>query len=301
MLFTLIDNNGAVVVEYKYDAWGNHEAEVASEGYVTLANLNPFRYRGYYYDSETDLYFLQTRYYDPVVGRFISRDSIEYADPETICGLNLYAYCGNNPMMNVDPTGTFILSALATLVVVVVLFSTPVGGVAAQVVTSIVSYISMAVVSIWNAEVRADMNAIGWNPFNSNEMAVLNSQFVSFYKGVPVFRTNMDRSGTFYAIFLQRDSVNETILKHEWGHTIQSAILGLVNYGIMIGLPSMLELSDRKYYSRSWEITADIFGGVTERFENGYYGRDDVLRGFVYLGIAKLLGVFGFPIISVYN
>ena len=94
------------MVEYKYDAWGNHEAEVASEDYVALAEINPYRYRGYYYDSETDLYFLQTRYYDPEVGRFISRDSIEYADPETICGLNLYAYCGNNPVMNVDPMGT---------------------------------------------------------------------------------------------------------------------------------------------------------------------------------------------------
>ena len=94
------------MVEYKYDAWGNHEAEVADENYVTLANLNPYRYRGYYYDSETDLYFLQTRYYDPVVGRFISRDSIEYADPETICGLNLYAYCGNNPVMFTDLLGT---------------------------------------------------------------------------------------------------------------------------------------------------------------------------------------------------
>ena len=138
-IIALIDNNGAVVVEYKYDAWGNHEAEVASEDYVALANLNPFRYRGYYFDEETGLYFLQTRYYDPEVGRFIFRDSIEYADPETICGLNLYAYCGNNPVMNIDPTGTFILSALATLVGVVVLFSTPVGGVAAQVVTSIVA------------------------------------------------------------------------------------------------------------------------------------------------------------------
>ena len=104
-IIALIDNSGAVVVEYKYDAWGNHEAEVANEDYVTLAEINPYRYRGYYYDSETDLYFLQTRYYDPVVGRFISRDSIEYADPETICGLNLYAYCGNNPVMATDPTG----------------------------------------------------------------------------------------------------------------------------------------------------------------------------------------------------
>ena len=104
-IIALIDSSGNVVVEYKYDAWGNHEAIVADEDFVALAEINPFRYRGYYYDSETDLYFLQTRYYDPVVGRFISRDTIEYADPEIICGLNLYAYCGNNPVMNVDTMG----------------------------------------------------------------------------------------------------------------------------------------------------------------------------------------------------
>ena len=95
-----------VVVKYKYDGWGNHEAEVAAEGYVALAEINPFRYRGYYYDTETGLYYLQTRYYDPEVGRFISRDSIEYADPETINGLNLYAYCGDNPVMRTDSVGT---------------------------------------------------------------------------------------------------------------------------------------------------------------------------------------------------
>ena len=105
-IIALLDSNGNVVVEYKYDAWGNHEAEVADENYVTLANLNPYRYRGYYFDEETGLYFLQTRYYDPETGRFISRDSIEYADPESINGLNLYAYCGNNPVMFTDETGT---------------------------------------------------------------------------------------------------------------------------------------------------------------------------------------------------
>ena len=104
-IIALLDSNGNVVVEYKYDAWGNHEAEVADENYATLANLNPYRYRGYYFDEETGLYFLQTRYYDPETGRFISRDSIGYADPEVINGLNLYAYCGNNPVMNIDPTG----------------------------------------------------------------------------------------------------------------------------------------------------------------------------------------------------
>ena len=105
-IMALLDSNGAVVVEYKYDAWGNHEAEVANEAFVALAEINPYRYRGYYFDEETGLYFLQTRYYDPEVGRFISRDSIEYAAPETINGLNLYAYCSNNPVMATDPLGT---------------------------------------------------------------------------------------------------------------------------------------------------------------------------------------------------
>ena len=133
-IIALIDNNGAVVVEYKYDAWGNHEAMVADETYVALAEINPFRYRGYYYDSETDLYFLQTRYYDPEVGRFISRDSIEYAAPETICGLNLYAYCGNNPVMATDPTGRaawweWLVAGIVTAVLVV-------GAVALNVITA---------------------------------------------------------------------------------------------------------------------------------------------------------------------
>ena len=108
-IIALIDNNGNTVVEYKYDAWGNHKVVNSSGVEITdpdhIGNLNPFRYRGYYYDRETGLYFLQTRYYDPVVGRFLNRDNIDYADPETINGLNLYAYCLNNPVAYIDPTG----------------------------------------------------------------------------------------------------------------------------------------------------------------------------------------------------
>ena len=113
------------MVQYKYDAWGNHaalywnkvndkeqysEVDVAAfdENYAhnkTLAELNPFRYRGYYYDTETGLYYLKTRYYDPEVGRFITIDDLSYLDPDTINGLNLYAYCGNNPVMRTDSQG----------------------------------------------------------------------------------------------------------------------------------------------------------------------------------------------------
>ena len=103
-IIAILDSYGNAVVEYNYDAWGNNNVGGTS---VTLGNLNPFRYRGYYYDTETKLYFLQTRYYDPEVGRFINIDNIDYIDPETINGLNLYAYCNNNPVMNVDPDGTW--------------------------------------------------------------------------------------------------------------------------------------------------------------------------------------------------
>ncbi|MGN0807434.1 MAG: RHS repeat-associated core domain-containing protein [Candidatus Coproplasma sp.] len=103
------------MVKYVYDAWGN----CLVTGDSALSNANPFRYRGYYYDTQTGLYYLQTRYYDPTTGRFISPDNIDYADPETVDGLNLYAYCGNNPVMNVDPTGTSIIGLLITLGVLV--------------------------------------------------------------------------------------------------------------------------------------------------------------------------------------
>ena len=81
-----------------------------------IGALNPFRYRGYYWDDEIALYYLNARYYDPEVGRFISQDSIKYLAPETLNGINLFAYCLNNPVMGKDPQGTF--GILASLLIV---------------------------------------------------------------------------------------------------------------------------------------------------------------------------------------
>ena len=64
----------------------------------TIGIINPFRYKGYYYDEETKLYYLASRYYDPEVGRFITPDYINCLDPKSITGLNLYAYCVNDPV-----------------------------------------------------------------------------------------------------------------------------------------------------------------------------------------------------------
>jgi len=95
------------VVEYSYDAWGNNNVGGTS---VTLGNLNPFRYRGYYYDADMQLYYLQTRYYDQKIGRFINADSVDYIDQETINGLNFYAYCNNNPVNYYDPSGQVVIT-----------------------------------------------------------------------------------------------------------------------------------------------------------------------------------------------
>ncbi len=100
------------IAEYSYDAWGNCTIVSDSNGYGAR---NPFRYRGYYFDSDLNMYYLTTRYYDPHTGRFINADSIEYLKPDAINGLNLYAYCKNNPVMSVDPYGhepvTFSIAA----------------------------------------------------------------------------------------------------------------------------------------------------------------------------------------------
>ena len=101
----IVDSTGAVVVKYTYDAWGNHTVNGSLA--TTVGMVNPFRYRSYFYDVETGLYYLKTRYYDPETCRFINMDSIEYADHETVNGLNLFAYCNNNPVMGYDPNGTW--------------------------------------------------------------------------------------------------------------------------------------------------------------------------------------------------
>jgi len=96
----IVDEEGNVVAKYRYDAYGNIIYSIGS-----MAEINPIRYRGYYYDTETNWYYLQSRYYNPEWCRFINPDSLFVAG-DAITGNNMYAYCNNDPISHIDPSGT---------------------------------------------------------------------------------------------------------------------------------------------------------------------------------------------------
>ena len=98
---------GTLLVEYAYDAWGN-VIDISGSYASTLGADNPIRYRSYYYDTETGFYYLHSRYYDPAIRRFINADDVSLLGANNdFASLNLYAYCGNNPVARADNGGTF--------------------------------------------------------------------------------------------------------------------------------------------------------------------------------------------------
>ena len=103
----LYNTSGEVVTTYTYDAWGT-VLSVTGTLAETVGTVNPVRYKSYYLDSETGWYYLQSRYYDPVVGRFLNADEVIYAGVNyDFSSNNLFAYCGNNSVIMVDSSGRF--------------------------------------------------------------------------------------------------------------------------------------------------------------------------------------------------
>ncbi len=103
-IVALVDENGAEVATYEYDSYGNL---LSSTGAVK----SPLTYRGYRYDWEIGLYYLNSRYYNPQIGRFLNSDGL-LGETGDILSTNMYAYCANNPIMNIDPTGYWVMSII---------------------------------------------------------------------------------------------------------------------------------------------------------------------------------------------
>lgn len=113
----IYNQSGTKLISYTYDAWGFATISYLNGGGSTAARFNPFRYRGYYFDSETGFYCLQSRYYNPNWGRFISADDIAFLGANgELKGYNLYSYCGNSPINFSDSSGNFLCTAIGAIV-----------------------------------------------------------------------------------------------------------------------------------------------------------------------------------------
>ena len=111
----IVDSANETVVSYQYDSWGKLlSCEDTSENDI-VSFINPYTYRGYYYDSDTQLYYLNSRYYSPEWGRFINADDTSLLELTTgnIHGANLFAYCNNDPVNNTDPSGYWARTVIA--------------------------------------------------------------------------------------------------------------------------------------------------------------------------------------------
>ena len=271
----ITDSNGEILGTYRYDAWGFlygiQDIRQWPADY-TLLHENPFRYRGYYYDSTSSCYYLNSRYYSPDLKRFISADGY-VSTGQGITGYNMFAYCGNNPVNRTDENGMFFKEigdwAYNNLYIPF-----------AQTIKKTFTFIS---------DVKKDLENFDWH--NNCEKKVSESKYISAYKETIVIRTNTDRSASLGVIMLSKDITPDNLvstIRHEYGHTVQLKQLGLVNYALCIAIPSIQVWDDQiDYYDQPWEITADLFGGVERPYNPSY-----LERGLNYLSDSRRTGAF---------
>ena len=170
----IISKTGETKAEYTYDAWGRILTATGD-----LAAVNPLRYRGYFYDTETGLYYLQSRYYDPTVKRFINADSYG-STGQGFLGYNMFAYCLNNPINSSDPSGEIAgiddaaVAVCVGIVVILVYFFAPVSEKG-----SVFSVTGQNAIDAYSVITR--QNSFGFSADNSVSIPSAKPQIISDY------------------------------------------------------------------------------------------------------------------------
>ena len=242
-----------------YDAWGK-VLSVSGSLSSTVGAVNPFRYRGYYYDVETGWYYLNARYYDPKVGRFLSPDTILGANGG-LQGYNLFAYCNNNPVMFADPSGN------------IPRWLYDVGGWIGNSLSWIYRNIYKPVYTVRD-NIEEDIYMYDKN--NTSEEKVLEAHYFSSYKGSFVVKLPIGKNAASYGVMFIGDEVTSTdTVKHEYGHIVQFQNMGFWDYTLEVAIPSVTaNILDRQgklpydYYGSKWEAEADRLGGVQRSTNN---------------------------------
>ena len=155
----IVDNNVIIVVKYNYDVYGNNISYIGTNIY------NPFLYKGYYYDYDLKMYYCHTRFYNPLWRRWLTPDNPCYLNQEIISGMNLFVYCNNNPVMNVDEEGMFWITlsiglSIGTYEILVALGILAAGATvtAVAITESEYHYIENGIKSIGNQESSLDID-----------------------------------------------------------------------------------------------------------------------------------------------
>ena len=178
-------STGNKLVSYVYDAWGNIISTTYSNGgATTAARFNPFTYRGYYRDSETGMYYLNSRYYNPKMGRFISADNKLSGVGNDIRGYNLFAYCFNNPVNTTDSNGDWprwITAATAIAAIVVAAVAVAAAPVVATIAASVavVSTVAYVAQSHHYDKRKAKNTNLPESPQEANDLKWRNSKKLS--------------------------------------------------------------------------------------------------------------------------
>lgn len=260
-IVAIYNSTGTKLVSYTYTAWGTTTKDYSNNGANTTSVHNNLTYRGYYYDADLGMYYLQSRYYDPAICRFINADSLVAGVNNSTSGFNLYVYCFNNPLSYTDSSGNWpkwdkIYKAVKKVVEVVV-----------EAINVVVNTTSEVVNNI-----QEDIETCGKDNVTAKE--VIDSNYFSCYKGVPVVRCPGDIGFSFGIIVLGKGLSNPNIVKHEYGHRLQLNEMGVINYTAEVALPSVTAwLVDVitggnlpfDYYTSPWEAGADRLGGVEGR------------------------------------
>ena len=298
-IVAIYDENGVKLGTYNYDAWGNFtivngSATVGTFAYDILHTYNPFRYRGYYYDVETGLYYLQSRYYNAEWGRFISSDGVISGVGGKLLGNNQYAYCFNNPISLTDANGNWpsfvnriIKSAAQVITKVRSIVEVPLTAVK----IAAASTIAVATGSATIEDIKEDIS--NYSFFNSDEQKVIDSNVFSSYNGTLVIKHDMEIGGQNInsfsianTIMLEKGTTSSDTVRHEWGHTVQETLMGPLNYVRKIAIPSVIGCirnpSSKTYYSFPWERSADYFGGVENR-STGYNEGSEIFSNVYFL------------------
>ena len=230
----------------------------------SIAHKNPFRYRGYYYDRETGFYYLNARYYDPQIGRFICPDDISYLDPTTINGLNLYAYCGNNPVMYSDPSGHIAITTFLIGMGIAALIGAGVGA-ASYVGSEVVSYILTGEWS-WS-----------WGMFAGSVLGGGISGALSVIPGVGPVMTAFVSGGASCAIGMSLQNAfgeSNYSAKEIVGSSILSAGVSALCAGLIKGTPIQGFNAGRGSLQQvSKQITTKFFNGQIKRISLSTVGK----------------------------